>query len=263
MMKPYYDRGNVVLAVCRHWEEQGDDPSVDLFPETRAGSSMETIPLSDQLTPAQQAEIRGVLHLYQQLFSNQPGLANLTVHRMETGSHNPIKCSPFRDTGKTAQDLEREVSDMLALGVIQPSSSPWASPVVLVPKKDRLIWFCVDYRKLNAITVSDTYSMPRPDELLEKLGGAHYLTTMDLTKGYWQVPLDADARLKYAFITPLGLYEFLALLFGLKGAPATFQRLVDQLLRGMESFAVAYIDDICVFSQTWEDHVSQVKQVLD
>ncbi|CAM5124599.1 unnamed protein product [Natator depressus] len=263
MMKPYYARGNVVLAVCGQWEEQGDDPLVDLFPGTRAGSPLETIPLSDQLTPAQQAEVRGVLHPYRQLFSNQPGRTNLTVHRVQTGSHPPIRCSPFRVTGKTAQDLEREVRDMLALGVIQPSASPWASPVVLVPKKDGSVRFCVDYRKLNAITVSDAYPMPRPDELLDKLGGARYLTTMDLTKGYWQVPLDADARLKSAFITPLGLYEFLTLPFGLKGAPATFQRLVDQLLRGMESFAVAYIDDICVFSQTWEDHVSQVRQVLD
>ncbi|CAM4585457.1 unnamed protein product [Lepidochelys olivacea] len=105
--------------------------------------------------------------------------------------------------------------------------------------------------------------MPRPEELLDKLGGAWYLTTMDLTKRYWQVPLDADARLKLAFITPLGLYEFLTLPFGLKEAPATFQCLVDQLLRGMESFAVAYINGICIFSQTWEDHVSQVRQVLD
>ncbi|CAM4463005.1 unnamed protein product [Lepidochelys kempii] len=100
---------------------------------------------------------------------------------------------------------------MLALGVIQPSASPWASPVLLFPKKDGSVWFCVDYRKLNAITVSDAYPMSRPDELLEKLGGAQYLTTMDLTKGYWQVPLDADARLKSAFITPLGVYEFLTL----------------------------------------------------
>ncbi|CAM4640132.1 unnamed protein product [Lepidochelys olivacea] len=263
MMKPYYARGNVVLAVCGQWEEQGDDPLVDLFPGTRAGFPLETIPLSDQLTPAQQAEVREVLHQYRQLFSNQPGRTNLTVHQVQTGSHPPIRCSPFRVTGKTAQDLEREVRDMLPLGVIQPSASPWASPVVLVPKKDGSVRFCVDYRKLNAITVSDAYPMPRPDELLDKLGGARYLTTMDLTKGYWQVPLDADARLKSAFITPLGLYEFLTLPFGLKGAPATFQRLVDQLLRGMESFAVAYIDDICVFSQTWEDHVSQVRQVLD
>ncbi|CAM5157383.1 unnamed protein product [Eretmochelys imbricata] len=263
MMKSYYARGNVVLAVCGQWEEQGDDPLVDLFPGTRAGSPLETIPLSDQLTPAQQAEIRGVLHPYRQLFSNQPGRTNLTVHWVQTGSHPPIRCSPFRVTGKTVQDLEREVRDMLALGVIQPSASPWASPVVLVPKKDGSVRFSVDYRKLNAITVSDAYPMPRPDELLDKLGGARYLTTMDLTKGYWQVPLDADARLKSAFITPLGLYEFLTLPFGLKGAPATFQSLVDQLLRGMESFAMAYIDDICVFSQTWEDHVSQVRQVLN
>ncbi|CAM4679860.1 unnamed protein product, partial [Lepidochelys olivacea] len=164
---------------------------------------------------------------------------------------------------KTAQDLEREVRDMLALGGIQPLVTPWASLVVLVPKKDGSVQFRVDYRKLNAITVSDAYPMPRPDELLDKLGGARYLTTMDLTKGYWQVPLDADARLKSDFITPLGLYVFLTLPFGLKGAPATFQRLVDQLLRGMESFAVAYIYDICVFRQTWEDHVSQVRQAPD
>ncbi|XP_065277149.1 uncharacterized protein LOC135893275 [Emys orbicularis] len=151
---------------------------------------------------------------------------------------------------------------MLALGVIQPSASPWASPVVLVPKKDGSIRFCVDYRKLNAITVSDAYPMPRTDEILDKLGGARYLTTLDLTKGYWQVPLDPEARAKSAFTTPIGLLEFLVLPFGLKRAPATFQRLVDQLLRGMEGFALAYIDDICVFSQTWEEHVAQVKRVL-
>ncbi|CAM4690364.1 unnamed protein product [Lepidochelys olivacea] len=111
--------------------------------------------------------------------------------------------------------------------------------MVLVPKTDRSIRFCVDYGKLNAITMSDAYPMPRPDELPDKLGGARYPTTVDLTKGSWQVPLGADARLKSAFITRLGLYEFLALPFGLKGAPVTFQRLVDQLLRGMEGLAVA------------------------
>ncbi|CAM5169208.1 unnamed protein product [Eretmochelys imbricata] len=152
---------------------------------------------------------------------------------------------------------------MLALGVIQPSSSPWVSLLVLVPKKDGSIRFCVDYQKLNAITVFDAYPMPRPDELLDKLWGACYLSTKELTKGYWQVPLDPDAWLKWAFITPLRLYEFLVLPIGLKGAPATFQRLVDQLLKGMGDFALAYIDDTCVFSQTREEHVSQVKQVLD
>ncbi|CAM5127719.1 unnamed protein product [Eretmochelys imbricata] len=104
--------------------------------------------------------------------------------------------------------------------------------------------------------------MPRTDEILDKLGGARYLTTTDLTKGYWQVPLDPEARANSAFTTPMGLLECLVLPFGLKGVPPTFQHLVDQLLKGMEDFALAYIDDICVFSQTWEEHVFQVKRVL-
>ncbi|CAM5116845.1 unnamed protein product [Natator depressus] len=151
---------------------------------------------------------------------------------------------------------------MLALGMIQPSSSPWVSPLVLVPKKDGSIRFCVDYQKLNAITVFDAYPMPRPDELLDKLWGARYLSTKELTKGYWQVPLDPDAWLKSAFITPLGLYEFLVLPFGLKGAPATFQRLVDQLLKGMGDFAWHTLM-ISMFLARPGRNVSQVKQVLD
>ncbi|CAM5157238.1 unnamed protein product [Eretmochelys imbricata] len=104
--------------------------------------------------------------------------------------------------------------------------------------------------------------MPRPGEILDKLQGAHYLSTMDLTKGDWQMPLGPDARLKSAFSTPLGLSEFLVLPFDLKGESATSQRQVDQLLRGMENLALASIDDICIFSQTWEEHMSQVKRVL-
>ncbi|CAM4603911.1 unnamed protein product [Lepidochelys kempii] len=110
--------------------------------------------------------------------------------------------------------------------------------------------------------MSDGYPVPRTDEILDKLGGARYLTTMDLTKGYWQVPLDPEARAKSVFTTPKRLFKFLVLPFGLKGTPATFQHLVGQLLRGMEDFALAYIYDICVFSQTWEEHVSQVRRVL-
>ncbi|CAM5127509.1 unnamed protein product [Eretmochelys imbricata] len=102
--------------------------------------------------------------------------------------------------------------------------------------------------------------MSRTNEILDMLGAARYLTTMDLTTGYWQMPLDPEARVK--FTTPIRLFEFLVMPFGLKGVPATIQHLVNQLLRGIEDFALAYMDNICVFSQTWEDHVSQVKRVL-
>ncbi|CAM4658509.1 unnamed protein product [Caretta caretta] len=128
---------------------------------------------------------------------------------------------------------------MLQMGVIHPPNTAWASPVVLVPKPDGEIGFCVDYRKLNAVTRPDNYPMPRTDDLLEKLGWAQFISTLDLTKGYWQVPLDESAKERSAFITHVGLYKFNVLPFRLQNVPATFQKLVDSLLAGLGESAVA------------------------
>ncbi|CAM4650486.1 unnamed protein product [Caretta caretta] len=238
MMKPYYARGNVVLAVCGQWEEQGDDPLVDLFPGTRAGSPLETIPLSDQLTPAQQAEVREALHPYRQLFSNQPGRTNLTVHRVQTGSHPLIRCSPFRVTGKTAQDLEREVWDMLALGVIQPSAGGAG------PQKGRVgpvlcgLSEAQCHHGIGCLPHAQAGRAPR------QAGRS----SVPYHHGPYKGLLASAAGCRCP--TEIGSAGHLPAPSG----PAT---------EGVESFAVAYIDDICVFSQTWEDHVSQVRQVLD
>ncbi|CAM5092157.1 unnamed protein product [Eretmochelys imbricata] len=124
---------------------------------------------------------------------------------------------------------------MLQMGVIRPSGSAWASPVVLVPKPDGEIYFCMDYCKLNAVTRPDNHPMPCTDELLEKLGWDQFISTLDLTKGYWQVPLDESAKERSAFTTHVTLYEFNVLPFGLRNAPTTFQRLIDGLLAGLEN----------------------------
>uniref|UniRef100_A0A8C5QKE1 ribonuclease H n=1 Tax=Leptobrachium leishanense TaxID=445787 RepID=A0A8C5QKE1_9ANUR len=158
--------------------------------------------------------------------------------------------------------MRAEIREMLELGVIEPSASPWASPVVLVPKKDGTTRFCVDYRRINDCTITDAYPMPRVDELLDQISGGHFLTTVDLCKGYWQIPLAEEATPKSAFITPFGLYQFRVMPFGMKNAPATFQRLIDRLLDGLQGFACAYLDDIAIYSQTWEEHLEHVGTVL-
>lgn len=132
----------------------------------------------------------------------------------------------------------------------------------MVPKPDSSTRFCMDFRALNAISTFDAHPIPRIDELIEKLGEARYITTIDLTKGYWQVPLREEDRRKTAFATAEGLYEFNVLLFGLHGAPATFQSLMKTLLQDYPSFSSAYLDDIVVFSASWEDHLKHLRTIL-
>ena len=151
---------------------------------------------------------------------------------------------------------------MEASGVIEPSASEWAAPIVLV-KKDGSLSFCVDYRKLNVVARSDAYPMPRVDELIDKLGNASFITTLDLTRGYWQVPVEEKSRPLTAFATPFGLYQFRMMPFGLSGAPATFQRLMDRVLRGLESYSAAYLDDVVIHSTSWEEHLMHIRAVLD
>ena len=136
------------------------------------------------------------------------------------------------------------------------------APIVLVKKKDGTLRFCVNYRKLNSLSQSDAYPMPRIDQLIDRLGQAKYVTTLDLTRGYWQVSVAENARVKTAFVTPFGLYQFRVMPFGLQGAPATFQRMMDQLLRGLEEYEAAYLDNLVIYSDSLEDHMLHLAKVL-
>ena len=134
--------------------------------------------------------------------------------------------------------------------------------MVVVKKKDHTVRICVDYRQLNAISKMDAYPMPRVDDMVDLVGGAHFVSTFDLTKGYWQVPVRRKDQEKTAFSTPFGLFQFQRMPFGLKGAPATFQRMVDKLLDDIREFAGAYIDDVIVYSRTWKEHLGHLREVL-
>ncbi len=142
-----------------------------------------------------------------------------------------------------------EVDLVLRLGIIEPSKSEWCHPVVLVPKKDGSIRFCIDFRYLNSVTKLDAYPTPRIGDLTDRLGTSTFLT-IDLSKGYWQIPF-----------TQWGLFHFKVLAFGLHGALASFQRLMDHVLQGL-TFTAAYLDDIVIYSDTWEQHMQHIREVL-
>ena len=150
---------------------------------------------------------------------------------------------------------------MRQAGVIVPSTSEWSFPIVPVRKKDGSLRICIDYRRLNALSVGDAYPMPRIDDLIDLLGKAGFITTLDLAKGYWQVPLAPEACVKTAFSSPLGLFQFTVMPFGLQGAPATFQRLMDSVIAGLDCCA-AYLDDLIVYSGTWKEHLVHLEQVF-
>lgn len=151
---------------------------------------------------------------------------------------------------------------MLRMGVIEPSQSAWRSRIVLVPKPDGTVCFCIDYREVNKLASFDAYPMPQADILISQLSKAQFLSALDLTKGYWQVPVRDEDREKTAFVTPNGLFQFRRMPFGLHGAAATFQRLVDQALEGCEEFARTYIDNIIISSAMWEKHIRHLEHVL-
>lgn len=189
---------------------------------------------------------------------------SLTKHRIITeDTARPIHQNPYRVAPKEREAIQDQVAKMLKDDVIQPSRSPWASPVVLVKKKDGTLRFCVDYRKLNQVTKKDVYPLPRIDDSLDRLRNARYFSSMDLKSGYWQIEVDERDREKTAFVTPDGLYEFKVLPFGLCSAPATFQRLMDTVLSGLKwKTCLVYLDDVIVFSTTFEQHLERLKVVL-
>jgi len=197
------------------------------------------------------------------LDDSELGHTSVVQHHVDTGDHNPIKQAVRRVPFVYRDKIAKMVTEMKEAGIIKPSSSPWASPVVLVPKKDGTTRFCIDYRRLNSITKKDVYPLPRIDDILDTLGGARYFSSLDLAAGYWQVGLDAESAAKSAFITHQGLHEFVRMPFGMCNAPATFQRLMETVLTGLLwDSCFVYIDDLLVCSSTFQEHLQHLRQVF-
>ena len=192
------------------------------------------------------------------------GEINITEHRIELQPGiRPIRSQPYRQGPATRELVAKNVREMIEANVIEPAQSEWASPIVFAPKKDGTLRFCVDYRKLNAATIADTYPLPRIDDCLDSLGDATIFTTLDANSGYWQVPVAHEDRDKTTFTTFMGTFRHKRMPFGLRNAPATFQRALDMILSGVRwQTCLVYIDDVIIFSRNVEDHLHHVDEVL-
>jgi len=222
---------------------------------------------SDLTTEESKEKLRALLEEYKDIFENklkEPGRAGYEHHIYVEEGVPPIKRRPYRYSEKENKVIEEEIIKMEEQGVIEPSSGPWSAPIVLVKKKDGTR-FCVDYRGLNNVTKKDVYPLPRIEEVLEKLGGSCIFTIMDMISGYWQIPMADEDKEKTAFISPkLGTWQFRVMPFGLTNAPATFQRHMDIILSGLNwKLCLVYIDDIIVFSPSFDRHLIDLKLVFD
>ena len=218
------------------------------------------------LTPTDMSQLSEVVGNFTNIFAlndSELGCTHVVKHSINTGEQPPIRQHPRRIPFALRSKVDEMVDEMLERGVIQHSHSPWASPIVLVAKKDGTMRFCVDYRRLNAASKKDVHPLPRIDETLGSLANHQYFSTLDLASGYWQVGMDDTSQEKTTFITHSGLYEFRVMAFGLCNAPSTFQRLMEVVLGGLvRESCFVYLDDIVVVGRTFDEHLTNLTKVF-
>ena len=201
------------------------------------------------LAPALQEDVVKLITKYKSLFPDVPGRTTAVHHDIDVGNSSPIKQHPYRVNPVKRHIFASEVDHMLTNGIIEPSFSSWSSPCLLVPKSDKSYRFVTDFRKVNTVTKTDSFPVPRVDECVDRVGHARYVTKLDLLKGYWQVPLTERAKDISAFVTPDGLYRYLVKTFGTKNSSASFQRLMNRVVAGLKDTEV-YVDDLIIHSET-------------
>ena len=184
-------------------------------------------------------------------------MTHLTEHFIDVQSHLSIKQSDYTVSFEVHEGILADLDAMLSDDIVDPSNSGWSTPIVMVRKLDGSDRFCLDFRKLNKVTKQDAHPLPKMENILEKLRSAKYISTMDIQKGFLQVALEKESGDKTAFSVPgRGLFHFKRMPFGLTNAPATFQRLVDSLIGAeMEPHVFAYLDEIILIMETFEDHL--------
>jgi len=220
----------------------------------------------ENLDSDQQLQVKQLLTEYQHIFSKSKsdlGCTKLIQHRINTGLAPPIKQNPRPLPQAVRDEVSKEIDRMLDAGLIEKSCGPWSSPIVPCHKADGSIRLAVDYRRLNDVTLKDSYPLPKIQESLDCLKGAKYFSTLDCSSGFHQVPMHPDDMDKTSFTSHRGQFRFNVLSFGLTNAPALYQRLMEYIMSGLQyEILLIYVDDCMVFSKTFDEHIQSLREVL-
>ena len=255
---------NVEEFLISEISDANDDENNEenIFPFEENNVIIET---SSQLNENQRQIFMKLLSNYRDIFAL--GIKDLSgcklgTHSIRTLDVPPIFQHPYRISHTEREYLKNEIKLLMDHGIIEPSDSAWSSPVILVPKSNGKKRLCIDYRKLNSVTISETFPVPLVLDILERLGDSDWFTTLDMASGYWQVLIEPGSKPKTAFSTPDGHFQFTRLPFGLKNAPVVFIRLMNKLF-GNKPFVEVYFDDIIIHSKSFDQHVLDVRETLN
>ncbi|GFT72833.1 retrovirus-related Pol polyprotein from transposon 297 [Trichonephila clavipes] len=269
MLKPYYKRPEHVNVIINDETKNSLADQELEIPYLENNSLIydfedviQTSELNKHLHDKQMDRLRELLNKCFKCFSNNPGLTNLVEHEIQLVSDQPVRTKSYRMSHRQNEILKNEINRMLKLGIIEVGESDYMSPMILVEVAGKEPRPCIDYRKLNGIIRTEYFPLPNIEERVEKVSAAKFITVFDLSKGYWQIPLSKTAQRYAAFCTSFGTYRPLRMSFGLKNAPYFFSKLMAELLNGLEDFVVPYLDDIAIFSDTWESHIKHMETVL-
>lgn len=216
---------------------------------------------------ADRTRVLQLLEKYKDVFAKntkKPKQVNNASHSIDTGGCLPIFKKPYQIPYAYTENFNTQTEEMLKNGIIRPSKSPWNAPVILVKKKDQSLRFVCDFRALNDATIKDTYPLPKIGEVIDRMEGSTYFTTLDCASAYWSIPLKEEDKEKTAFSGPRGKYEFNVTPYGLCNAGASYQRMMDISLSGLSMFKIlTYLDDIVIFSRSLEEHEKQLEMLLE
>ena len=244
--------------------EPGDSGSLTeiICPVLKQKESVLDVSINPKLNSSQRTEIQELIDSYSNIFSDLPAKTNVMKHTIKLSSTDPVKLKPYPLPFTSEQVIREEINNMLLNDVIEPSDSPYSSPIVLVKKKDGSIRFCIDFRKLNSITIGDACPIPDHDHIMLKMHKALFFTKIDMTKGYWQIEIEESDRIFTAFQAAGELYQFKRMAFGLKNAPMTFNRLMNRLI-GQRTDTSFFFDDIIIFHNDWNSHVQALYEIFN